>query len=102
MRYRTRSDANQKDIDKALRAVGASVIALGNVGNGCPDRLVGYKGETYLVETKNRNAKFGTRAFQDNHMRSEAQITFHETWNGKPVSIVYSIDDALKAIGAVR
>ena len=102
MRYRTRSDANQKDIDKALRGVGATVVPLGNVGAGCPDRLVGFRGETYLIETKNKAARFGTRAFIDNHMRSEAQITFHESWQGKPVAIVYSIDEALRAIGAAK
>lgn len=102
MRYRTRSDANQKAIDVALRAVGASVVALGNVGKGVPDRLVGYKGQTYLIETKNRDTPFGTRAFRDNHKLSPDQIKFHAEWRGVPISIAYSPDDALRIVGAIK
>jgi len=99
-RFRTRSDANQKEIDIALRAVGASVIPLGNVGRGCPDRLVGYKGETFLIETKNKNAHARRVGDKANHLRTEAQMEFHASWQGRPIVIVYSIEEALETIGA--
>lgn len=102
MRYHTRSDANQKDIDAALRGVGASVVPLGDVGRGCPDRLVGYRGETYLIETKNKTqqGKY-SEAQRANHMRTDAQTVFHQAWRGGPLIVAYTPDEALKAIGAI-
>lgn len=95
MRFRTRTDANQKEIDKALRGVGASVLPLSNVGAGCPDRLVGYRGVNYLLEIKNRNG-FAARKSEG---RTPAQIEFHQKWEGQ-VFTVFNIEDALRAIGA--
>lgn len=101
MRYRTRSDNNQKAIDAALRGVGASVVATGDVGKGFPDRVVGFRGETYLIETKNREwEKSESIAHRANHMRTEAQTTFHEVWKGKPIAIAYTPEEALTVIGA--
>jgi Holliday junction resolvase len=103
MRYRTRVDANQKEVDIALRAAGASVVSLGDVGHGCPDRLVGYKGETYLIETKNRaREKSQSVAARANMMRTPDQTKFHESWRGRPVIVAYTPDEALRAIGASR
>lgn len=103
MRFRTRSDANQKDIDVALRGVGASVVSLGDVGRGCPDRLVGFNGETYLIETKNRaREKSQSRASRANMMRTPAQDKFHSEWRGRPVIVAYTSDEALRAIGALK
>lgn len=103
MRYRTRADANQKGIDKALRSVGASVVSLGAVGGGCPDRLVGYKGQTFLIETKNREReKSQSIASRANLMRTPDQTKFHAAWQGQPVAIAYSPDDALRIIGAIK
>lgn len=102
MRYRTRVDANQKEIDVALRGVGASVVSLGNVGRGCPDRLVGFKGETYLIETKNRaREKSQSVAARANMMRTPDQVKFHASWRGRPVIVAYKSDEALRAIGAI-
>jgi len=47
-----RVDANQKEIVKALRDRGASVLHLHQVGGGCPDILVGYAGYNFLIEIK--------------------------------------------------
>lgn len=103
MRFRTRSDANQKDIDAALRSVGASVVSLGDVGRGCPDRLVGFNGETYLIETKNRaREKSQSVAARANMMRTPDQTKFHEQWRGRAVIVAYTADEALRAIGALR
>lgn len=103
MRFRTRSDANQKDIDIALRGVGASVVSLGNVGRGCPDRLVGFANETYLIETKNRaREKSQSIAARANMMRTPDQVKFHESWRGRPIIVAYTPDEALRAIGATH
>jgi len=44
-----RVDANQQEIVKALRSVGAYVRVI-TQGDGLPDLLVGYRGVTLLME----------------------------------------------------
>jgi hypothetical protein len=52
MRRAARVDRNQKEIVEHLRKRGATVQPLHTVGRGCPDLLVGYGGQNYLVEVK--------------------------------------------------
>ena len=52
MRKYGKVDANQTEIVRALRGLGASVQSLSSVGNGCPDLLVGYRGRNFLIEVK--------------------------------------------------
>lgn len=88
MAYRPKNvDKNQNEIVHALRQVGATVILLHEAGEGIPDLLIGYLRETYLMEVKSKTGKLNQR-----------QIEWHKEWRGYPVSIVRSIDDALKAI----
>jgi Holliday junction resolvase len=47
-----RVDTNHKEIVKALRDAGATVVSLAAMKHGCPDLLVGYAGETLLMEIK--------------------------------------------------
>lgn len=99
MRYYKRADANTKEIDKELRKAGASVVPLGNVGKGVPDRLVGFRGATYLIEIKNlkthaRKAKNG-----GDGLHTPDQEKFIQLWRGSPVFTVYNAEDALKVIG---
>ena len=47
-----RVDGNQAEIVSALRAIGATVQHLHTIGKGCPDLLVGFRGENYLLEVK--------------------------------------------------
>ena len=47
-----RTDHNQAEIVKALRAIGCSVQDLSQTGRGCPDVLIGYKGRNYLAEVQ--------------------------------------------------
>ncbi len=44
-----RVDDNQREIVKALRAVGACVQSLAEIGQGCPDLLVFYKPQPYWL-----------------------------------------------------
>ena len=55
-----RIDSNHKEIVAALREIGATVVSLAAMKHGCPDLLVGYAGETMLMEIKkDAKAKFG-------------------------------------------
>jgi len=84
-------DHNQPEIVAALRAAGATVQHLHEVGKGCPDLLVGFRGVNYLLEIKNPNTK---------GKLTPAEAGWHLMWCGSSM-IVNSIDEALAAIGAL-
>jgi hypothetical protein len=81
-------DANQGDIVQALRKVGAVVVLLTVLGDGIPDLLVGFRGETFLLEVKTAKGRL-----------EEAQEVFIATWRGRPVRVVRTVDEAFAAIG---
>jgi len=87
MRYAARVDANQTQIVSALRAAGASVWII-----GLPvDLLVGYHGNTFLVEIKSTNkARF-----------TGLQADFFETWHGGTLCRIDSPEAALRMIGVI-
>ena len=89
MRYRGKVDANQPEIVKALRDAGASVTSLADLGDGCPDLLVGFNHKTVLMELKS--------GLKDGLTRDE--ITWHSKWRGGPLCVVRSVDEALGALG---
>ena len=91
MRRAAKGDLNQRVIVEALRRVGASVIDLSAVGDGCPDLLVGYRGHTWLVEVKSTRGKL-----------TPAQKVTHAEWNGFPIAVVKTVEEALLLIGAIR
>jgi len=86
---RNRADNNQESIVADLRNIGCSVEVLSQVGGGCPDILVGYRGDNYLMEIKGQRG-----------LLSDDQVEWHMGWNGQ-VAIVRSFDDALKVIKQV-
>ena len=96
MRRRARTDANQQAVIDALRQVGASVQSLAEIGNGCPDLLVGYNGHTFLLEIKD-----GTKPASEIKL-TKHQIDWHGRWTGGSLGIVYGPEAALKIIGALR
>ena len=57
MRTAAKVDTNQREIVQALRGIGASVQHLHQVGHGCPDLLVAWKGHLWLFEIKSRYGK---------------------------------------------
>jgi len=89
MRRASRTDANQAEIVKTLRAYGCSVLDLSAVGKGCPDLLIGYQGRNVLVELK-----LPTRASRLNAV----QRRWHMAWNGQ-VAVVRCVGAALDALG---
>ena len=87
-----RIDTNHKEIVKALREAGATVVSMASLKHGTPDILVGYAGETMLMEIKkDAKAKF-----------TPDQIDFIGKWKGGAVSRVDSVDAALRALGVIK
>lgn len=96
MRRRARTDTNQQAVIDALRQAGATVQSLAEIGNGCPDLLVGYNGRTFLMEVKD-----GTKPPSETKLTVN-QVEWHSRWLGGSLSIVYGPEGALKVIGALR
>ena len=96
VRRAAKTDANQDQIVSAFRAAGAYVQSLAAVGKGVPDLLVGYKGQTYLVEVKDGNKPPSQRKL------TEDQIKWHNDWTGGSLSVIESPEQALKLIGAIK
>lgn len=93
-RYASRVDSTQADITRALRAIGATVVPLHMVGKGCPDLLVGFRGETILLEVKPPKGKRTIRKGEE----GDAQRKFHETWRGGCLRIVHTPDEAIAVL----
>jgi Holliday junction resolvase len=96
MRRRAASDGNQPEIVAALRKCGATVVTCHAVGQGFPDLVVGYRGDTYMIEVKDPTQP------KHRHELTPAQVEFHGAWRGKPIAKVFTVDDALRAVGAVQ
>jgi Holliday junction resolvase len=96
MRRAAKVDDNQEEIVKALRAVGATVQTLAAVGKGVPDLLVGYQGQTILVEVKD-----GKKSPSERRL-TEDQLKWHGAWNGGPLAIVTDVEGAWRAIGLLK
>ena len=84
-------DANQDAIVKGLRALGASVAITSGHGYGLPDLIVGWRGETYLLEVKNAAGRGTKLTANEQH--------FVDNWRGRPVAVVADFSDALDALG---
>ncbi|NBS67728.1 hypothetical protein EBT31_02295 [bacterium] len=91
MRRAARVDDNQEQIVKALRSIGATVRVV-TQGNGLPDLLVGYRGQTVLMEVKDGKKPPSARKL------TEAEQKFFDEWRGGLLVVVESIDDAIDAL----
>ena len=88
MRHAARVDENQKTIVDALRKAGAFVWII-----GLPvDLLVGYKGNTFLVEIKSTSKKRLTGL----------QADFFENWSGSTLARIDSPEAALRMLGVIN
>jgi len=83
----SRADANQADIVRALRGIGASVLHCHVLKNAF-DLLVGYRGRTFLMEIKATE--------KDKLTPGEAE--FRDSWRGSKYHIVYTVDQAIAII----
>lgn len=90
-RHAAKRDSNEPAIIKALELCGASVQQLS--GKGVPDLLVGIGGTiNALVEVK--DPKKGKL--------TPDQLDWHETWNGAPVKVLTSADQAVEWLENLR
>lgn len=87
MRRAAKIDANQTRIVDALRAGGATVFITSAVGDGFPDLVVGYCGETFLIEVKD-----GAKAPSRRRLTAD-QERFHGAWTGGRLFVFESIAD---------
>ena len=83
-KYYGKPDSNQSDIILALREHGATVIIVSRVPHFV-DLVVGYKGQTYLLEVKE----------EGKNLRAE-QKEFFDNWNGGSMEMVHTVQEALK------
>ena len=86
-----RVDSNQKEIVKALRQAGATVLHTHQLKN-CFDILVGYNGINYIVEIKDGNKPPSQRKL------TTGEEKFRDEWEGGEYYIIESIEQALKLI----
>lgn len=93
MTYARKVDANQPEIVKAFRTLGATVKTMHTVGGGFPDLCVAVPGKTFLVEIKDGSKPPSARELTPD------QVTFHATWPDK-IEIVTSVDDVARIMGA--
>ena len=89
-------DANQGAIVAALRKAGCSVTSLAAIGDGCPDLMAGRAGHTFLIEVKNPEYRCKGDPGKD---LSSDEIAWLAAWRGGVVSVVYTVDEALAAVG---
>ena len=87
MRKRGRVDKTQADIVMALRAAGAKVAILSNVGGGIPDLAVCFNSRLIFVECKSKGGRM-----------TEEEQEFYNQWQDCTV-VVYSAEEALEVIG---
>lgn len=108
MRFARQRDANEPAIVRALQAVGASVSKQNE--KGAPDLLVGFRGETFLLEVKRATASGRPKRTQpgrrleserktDERGLLDSQQKWWESWKGRPPVVVTTPAEALSAIG---
>lgn len=86
-----RVDSNHTEIVSALRHAGCYVLSLASIGKGVPDLLVWspVTQQIYLLEVKTPSGTL-----------TSAEQEWHSNYPGE-VSIVRSIDDALRVVGRI-
>jgi len=95
MRRANKIDANQNDIVAALRKAGATVRIISQ-GEGIPDLLVGFRGETALLEVKDGDKPPSARKL------TTAEQKFFDEWTGGACVVVESVEDALEVLEALK
>jgi hypothetical protein len=98
VRRAAKRDDNHGEVVGAFRAVGCLVQDLAAVGEGCPDLLIGIPVARALafVEIKDGDKPPSARAL------TPAQQRWHAEWNGYPVHIVTTVDEALEIVAAIK
>lgn len=95
MRRANKIDANQNAIVAALRNAGATVRIISQ-GEGIPDLLVGFHGETILFEVKDGDKPPSARQL------TPAEKRFFDEWEGGLCVIVKSVEEALGILQGIE
>tara|TARA_R110002153_G_scaffold57939_3_gene159161 strand:- start:279 stop:563 length:285 start_codon:yes stop_codon:yes gene_type:complete len=85
--YHKKVDANQADLVKYIRSLGASVQHLYAVGGGVPDIIIGYNGKNYLAEVKTLKGKL-----------NPLQVMWFEAWGGQ-CQVIRTKEDINELLG---
>ncbi len=91
MRRAAKIDANQNEIVKTIRKIGATVLITSQLKN-CFDILVGCNGINYIMEIKDGSLPPSKKRLTD------GELKFKESWNGGEYYIVESVEQAIKII----
>jgi hypothetical protein len=91
VRRAAKIDRNQPEIVREIRKVGASVQPIHTVGKGCPDLLIGWRGQNILWEIKDGLLVPSARRLTDD------ETDWHKDWRGQ-VGVIESIEQALEAL----
>lgn len=95
MRRAAKIDANQEQVVQVLRAAGATVQSLAAVGKGVPDLLVGFQGQTVLLEVKDGKKSPSQRKL------TEDQLAWHGAWRGGALAVVDGPEAALRVLKVI-
>lgn len=82
-----RRDSNHAEIRDRLREAYISVFDAGDIGQGYPDLVCGFRGQNYLLEVKTIDGKL-----------TPAQVDFINSWRGT-VYVVRTVEEALRVFG---
>ena len=85
--YAAKRDSNEKEIIQALTGIGAAVQKLSIPGHA--DLVVGFRGNTYLIECKTKRGKL-----------TPTQIEMRAIW-GDYIEIARDVETALRIVGAI-
>ena len=89
-------DANQAEIVAALRKVGCKVYVASSFGQGFPDLVVlTPRKSVVLLEIKD-----GAKPPSARKLTPE-QVRFHADWDGGPVHVVASVEEAIETVTGV-
>jgi hypothetical protein len=83
-------DANHAPLRTLWRSIGASWLDIIPVEGGEPDALVGWRGQSELIELKNPDGSPSERKPR------AKQVAWHRSWKGRPVAVVLCFDDLLR------
>lgn len=78
---------------EALRQCGAFVQSLASVGKGCPDLLVAYRGDWFVMEIKNPEMVPSRQRMTRDELKWEALAS-----SRAPVHIVRTPEEAIRII----
>ena len=98
MAYAKKVDANQKEIVKAFRQLGAKVAITSSAGDGFPDLVVQYRypsRKLYNLETLLVEVKDGAKPPSQRRLTPEQEV-FHSIFNCHIVESVVDVYDLLE------